>query len=734
MDTRRLSFPPVLPALLTLLLGLSATVALFAWTRGQEQAVEQMIFERRASYRVMTVRQGLENMIQAVDVLNRAFITFGPLSSRQFESFVEPLAGKPPYVCAMSFLRMVHQAERSAYEAQMQAVYPGFAVRDLVNGKLVTAPVRDRYVVIEYLKPDEPTVLGPGYDVLSPHHLDTALERAAETGKASAAPLFHFGPQSLPRVVIVKAVYRPGAPLATLEERRAAVQGYTAGGMASAKLIERILDASGMLRTPGMEISVYAGAGSADALAYHATWQAPRKSKAGWWRWSADAPQRQLSQSFELAGLAWRVDVRGGVDPAAEPQPGSWLVALFGMSISLMAAFYLKALGSQTQRIHKLVAERTAALYTANARLNADILARQRMEGALRRTEYSLKNAQRIAHVGSWETDIASGTHRWSDECFRIFGLAPEPDGILAMELLPPATRDIWRNYLADVLSGGSEGQECSIVRPDGSVRCVMLHAALASDAGIGAHTVIGSVLDITEFKRVETELRKSRASLRELGGHQERIKENERKRIAREIHDELGGLLTGIRAYVSVARSRAGEGSAVAPLLAEAMAQADIAIDTVRRVIADLRPSVLDQLGVWAAIEWQAGQLEAQTGVQCHCVIEPDLPVVGPDSGVMLFRIVQEALTNVARHARATSVEIRAGWDGDVLLLEIEDNGIGIALNGLCERPSWGLRGMHERAHHLGGSLALTIAANGGTLVSLRFPPPMKLSEVVLQ
>jgi two-component system sensor histidine kinase UhpB len=257
-----------------------------------------------------------------------------------------------------------------------------------------------------------------------------------------------------------------------------------------------------------------------------------------------------------------------------------------------------------------------------------------------------------------------------------------------------------------------------------------MLHAALASDADTDAHTIIGSVLDITDFKRVETELRQSQASLRELGGHQERIKESERKRIAREIHDELGGLLTGIRAYVSVASSRAGQDSAVAPLLAEAMAQADSAIDTARRVIADLRPSVLDQLGVWEAIEWQAGQLEAQTGVQCHCAIEPDLPVIGPDGGVMLFRIVQEALTNVARHARATSVEIRARWDGDVVLVEIEDDGIGIVLNGLSKRPSWGLQGMHERAHYLGGTLTLSTAANGGTLVSLRLPPPAKSPE----
>jgi len=734
MNIRRLPFLPILPALLTLLLGLSATVALFAWTRGQEQAVEQLTFERRANFRIMTVRQGLEEIVQTLDVVNRAFTTFGPISNEQFQNFIQPLASSS-YLGAISFMRVVPHAERSAYEARMRATYPGFALRELRAGKLVTAGQRDSYLVVEYLQPDEVSGLGPGYDVRSTSYLDSALARAADTGRASAAPLFRYAstPPSPPRLVIVKAVYRPGAALDTPEERRAAVQGYTALGMPATKLIERILDESGMLATPEIEMSVRVGAGSPDALAYHVDAQAPQEGHAGWWRWSAAAPQRQMSQAFHLAGLAWRVDVRGGADPAAGPQPGSWLVALFGVSISLMAAFYLRALGSQTERIHTLVADRTAALHTANTRLNADILARERVEGALRRTKRTLTNAQRIAHVGSWEIDIESGARHWSDECFRIFGLPPDPDGVPAMELLPPATQEMWRDYLAQLLCGGSDGQERSIVRPDGSVRYVMLHAELATDPATGERTMIGSVLDISEFKRVETELRQSQESLRELGGHQERIKESERKRIAREIHDELGGVLTGIRAYVSVASNRAGKDSPVAPLLAEAMAQTDSALDTVRRVIADLRPSVLDQLGVWEAIEWQASQLEAQTGMQCQCVIEADLPVICADGGAMLFRIVQEALTNVARHAHATAVEIRARRDHDSLLLEIEDDGVGIALNGLSQRPSWGLRGMHERAHYLGGSLAVTNTARGGTLVSLRLPLPVSLPEVAL-
>ncbi|MBL4953776.1 hypothetical protein JK635_16455, partial [Neobacillus sp. YIM B02564] len=176
------------------------------------------------------------------------------------------------------------------------------------------------------------------------------------------------------------------------------------------------------------------------------------------------------------------------------------------------------------------------------------------------------------------------------------------------------------------------------------------------------------------------------------------------------------GGVLTGIKAYVSVASSRVGSDAQAAPLLAEAMAQADSALDTVRRVIADLRPSVLDQLGVWEAIEWQASQLEVQTGVHCQCVIEPDLPVVGADGGAMLFRIVQEALTNVARHAHATVVNITVRLDQAHLLLDIEDDGAGISAERLLAHESWGLRGMQERALYLGGTLSIGKGSRQGT------------------
>ncbi len=732
MKTPRSPLLAMVPALLALVLGLAATAALFGWTRAQEEAVEQLIFERRANFRIMTVRQGLEEVVETIDNVNRAVSTFTPVSREQFHAFVAPLARGNPYPSAISFIRMLPYAQRAAYETRMQRDFPGFSVRELVNGKLEPARVRDSYLVVEYLEPGAVDGLaGLGYDVLSETHLNHALLRAAETGEVSAAALFRYlsTPPSPPRFVVVKPVYQADAPLATSQARRAAVVGYTTIGMPAEDMIAGILAASGMLRTAGVELSVYMGEGGADGLAYRETPQTARESRVSFPR--TYGKTRRASQSFQVAGVTWRVEVAGAsLASEAGAQPGSWLMALFGAIISMLAALYLWALGSRTRRIHQLVADRTADLHTANGQLNADIAARERVEGMLRRTDRTLKNAQRIAHVGSWEIDIATGAHHWSDECFRIFGLQPSDDGMPPLDALPPATRAMWQTIRTRLLLGGVDSEERRIVRPDGSVRHLMLHAELGRDGGRGL-TAVGSVLDISEFKRVETELRASQASLRELGGHQERIKENERKRIAREIHDELGALLTGIKAYVSVASSRVGDNAAAAPLLAEAMAQADTALDTVRRVIADLRPSVLDQLGVWEAIEWQASQLEAQTGVPCHCTIEADLPSVGPDGGAMLFRIVQEALTNIARHAKASSVEIRAGRDGDDLLLEIEDDGVGIAFEHLSAQSTWGLRGMHERAHYLGGNLRLSKPAGSGAVVTLRLPLTVKITDV---
>lgn len=231
---------------------------------------------------------------------------------------------------------------------------------------------------------------------------------------------------------------------------------------------------------------------------------------------------------------------------------------------------------------------------------------------------------------------------------------------------------------------------------------------------------------DITRRKLAEKALRESRETLRGLAAHQQHIKEEERKRIAREVHDELGGLLACIKAYVSVAIENASQGgAAVDRLLVDAVELADTAIDSVRRVITELRPSILDDLGIWAALEWYAKQLDARTELQCACLIDANALAIEVDSerSTMLFRVVQEALTNVVRHAEASSVEIRVNRHGEILLVEIEDNGKGIAPERLINRESWGVVGMHERAAYFGAELKITGVPSKGTLVAMSLP-----------
>jgi two-component system sensor histidine kinase UhpB len=205
---------------------------------------------------------------------------------------------------------------------------------------------------------------------------------------------------------------------------------------------------------------------------------------------------------------------------------------------------------------------------------------------------------------------------------------------------------------------------------------------------------------------------------------HQERVKEAERKRIARELHDELGGLLTSVKAHISVAQARlAAAGLAEEDALATASRLTDDAVETLRRVIIDLRPSVLDQLGIWAALEWYAERIASQNGLQSELRIEPAAAAVELDAerSTAVYRIVQEAATNVLRHAGARRIAIRARRAGADLRIEICDDGCGI--DGLRAGASFGIAGMHERARGIGGDLTVSSAPGVGTCVALRLP-----------
>ncbi|RJG15599.1 sensor histidine kinase [Massilia cavernae] len=230
-----------------------------------------------------------------------------------------------------------------------------------------------------------------------------------------------------------------------------------------------------------------------------------------------------------------------------------------------------------------------------------------------------------------------------------------------------------------------------------------------------------GIMTNITAGKREQEETARSRARLAELTAHIEQVKEEERTRIAREIHDDLGGNLTAIKMALAMLASRLPADN---PELAEKTAYVDALVDrtieAVHRITLDLRPSMLD-FGIVAALEWQAGEFEKQMGIRCAFTC-PDKEIELPsDHAAALFRIFQEALTNIAKHAKATRVTVCLQRRRHEIVLTIEDNGVGIAPADRLKPQAFGLRGMSERARALGGTLALSGAPGGGTIVTIK-------------
>jgi signal transduction histidine kinase len=229
-----------------------------------------------------------------------------------------------------------------------------------------------------------------------------------------------------------------------------------------------------------------------------------------------------------------------------------------------------------------------------------------------------------------------------------------------------------------------------------------------------------GIMTNITASKLEQEEVLRSRARLAELTDHIEQVKEQERTRIAREIHDDLGGNLTAIKMALAMLAARLPQDQQLRDKAAYLDDLVDRTIDAVHRISLDLRPSTLD-LGLVAALEWQAREFERQAGVGCvfrSAAREIDLD---PDHASALFRIFQEALTNIAKHAGATRVLVTLRRQRHQLLLTICDNGRGIAPSDRLKPHSFGLRGMSERARALGGTLTLSEAPGGGTMVAIK-------------
>jgi signal transduction histidine kinase len=231
------------------------------------------------------------------------------------------------------------------------------------------------------------------------------------------------------------------------------------------------------------------------------------------------------------------------------------------------------------------------------------------------------------------------------------------------------------------------------------------------------------------QHRQAEAALARSEQQLRALTARLEKLREHERTRISREIHDELGQMLTAIKMDLRWMERRLddfGDDRRVNPILEKLVETAelvDATVKTVQRIAAELRPGILDKLGLPMALQYEASEFEKRTGIPCRVALPPTDPLLRPGPATAFFRIFQEALTNVARHAGATLVEIEFRVDGSNGRLDIRDNGKGMSGVELATPQSLGLLGMQERARALGGCVSFAPRPGGGTVVRVHIP-----------
>jgi signal transduction histidine kinase len=265
--------------------------------------------------------------------------------------------------------------------------------------------------------------------------------------------------------------------------------------------------------------------------------------------------------------------------------------------------------------------------------------------------------------------------------------------------------------------------QEIRFRRSDGSLGTMTVDSAVVRKAD---RTVVAAVMtceDITEHKRLAEREQAALLQLRDLSAKLESVREEERTRIALEIHDELGQALTALSFDLAWLHKKVrGEGRVIKEKIQLMIEESKRTIHSIRRMAAELRPSVLDDLGLIPAIEWQLSEFQKRTRIRARLRLKGERPI-DPARSTVLFRIVQEALTNVMRHAEATRVHVSLRIDDRSLALQIDDNGRGISKVEITCPSSLGIAGMTERVNRLGGMFRIGPGPRAGTRLEVFLP-----------
>ncbi|MFZ4536484.1 cache domain-containing protein [Propionivibrio sp.] len=357
-----------------------------------------------------------------------------------------------------------------------------------------------------------------------------------------------------------------------------------------------------------------------------------------------------------------------------------------------------------------------------------NLLRKSLLESSLKENDDQLRQMVQSVRDAIVTMNSARSVVLFNGAAEQMFGI--QADQAIGSEIGALLSRCLHQPQLASLLSYLEEGWRSPAgMALLGSVELLRDEQPFPVELSLSTTTFRGEILltavfrDLTESQRAERELLETNRQLKELSASLQNVREEEQARISRELHDELGQLLTGIRMEVSWLGGRLlAEQQVLVSKVGSIKGQIDQTIASVRRISSELRPLVLDDLGFAAAASWYVDQFSARTGLPVALVLSDDDPQRGDPTATVLFRVLQESLTNVARHAGVTKVEVRFGFRDDGWTLSISDDGAGFVLDA-ATRGGLGLVGMRERVQILGGQFALTTAPGEGTLVEVVVP-----------
>ncbi|TKJ34773.1 MAG: hypothetical protein CEE38_16570 [Planctomycetes bacterium B3_Pla] len=388
-----------------------------------------------------------------------------------------------------------------------------------------------------------------------------------------------------------------------------------------------------------------------------------------------------------------------------------------------------QALKEAHDDLEEKVRQRTAELSDVVSALQKEARERSLAQRELLQSESRLRDAQRIAHIGNWDWDIVKNTLWWSDEVHLIFGLEPQQFGATNEAFLScvhPEDREPVKEAMNEaVCNHKTHSIGYRVVRPDGSERIAHEQAEVLYDKEEKAIRMMGTVQDVTEFKRAEERILADQVALRSLTSELQLAEERERRRLARDLHDSLGQILAmSKREIVGLQKSAPAKTAASLKTVAN---QLDQAITEARTLSFELSPSVLYDLGFEVALEELAERFSRERKIDCRFENNDEPKPLEEAIAVLLYRSVRELLINVTKHADATTAKISLERIENKLHITVEDNGDGFdvsVLDSQSRQPKgFGVLSVRERLRHIGGHFEIQSGNGSGTKVTLVAP-----------